>query len=469
MSRLAPPSTVIRAGVLLILSIWSMSSSATGQTTNQFPGGWVEKQGTATRWKYTDAQVQAFVPPTRGPFTFPAPYNTKAVRITDASDCGGADCVAYVGYSYWSNTNAHTGSNDMWIFLSLDSRKGGSGPTLFRLNKSTDAVTKVGPLFPAGSQFVTNTGEGWYFSASRPNKLYLNDGPRMLRYDVISKVFDTVFDVTAQFGTNRYIWQLHSSSDDMVHSATLRVSGTNQDLGCVVYNENTQRFTWFARTGVYNECHIDKSGRYLLIMEELDGVVSLENIFIDLQTGARFTVLGQNNAVGHHDMGYGYVLGGDAWNPLPNAVITFSFTPTFVTKGPTVFRSIGWNVAAINHITHSNARPGVPMSQQFACGSNADSSSIQNEIICFRLDTSGDQLIVAPVMTNLNAAGGCCGGTYAKMPKGNLDITGRYFIWTANLGSNRLDAFLVKVPSQLLVAAAGDTNPPNAPQNLRIE
>jgi hypothetical protein len=52
-------------------------------------------------------------------------------------------------------------------------------------------------------------------------------------------------------------------------------------------------------------------------------------------------------------------------------------------------------------------------------------------------------------MTNLDAPGG--GTDYAKTPKGNLDISGKYFIWTSNLGGNRLDAFLVKVPSQLLV------------------
>jgi hypothetical protein len=37
------------------------------------------------------------------------------------------------------------------------------------------------------------------------------------------------------------------------------------------------------------------------------------------------------------------------------------------------------------------------------------------------------------------------------MPKGNLDVTGQYFIWTSNMGGNRLDAFIVKVPSHLLV------------------
>src|SRR6185295_9860154 len=117
------------------------------------------------------------------------------------------------------------------IFLGLNHAKGGSGPTLFKLDKTTENITKVGPLFPAGSKFVSNTGEGWYFSASRENKLYLNDGPKMLRYDVVSHLFDTVFDITAHFGSNRYIWQMHSSNDDMVHSATLRVLSTHEDLG----------------------------------------------------------------------------------------------------------------------------------------------------------------------------------------------------------------------------------------------
>ncbi len=461
--------TIRRFGTVGLIALLMLTTGTTvvAQITNPFPGGWVEKQGTATRTRWSASQIRAFMPPTRGVFTFPAPYNTRAVRLTDASDCGGADCVIYVGYSYWRNTNAHASSNDMWIFLTLDSRKGGSGPTLFRLNKSTDAVTKVGPLFPAGSKYLTRTGEGWYFSASRPNKLYLNDGPRLLRYDVVSKTFDAVFDVAGQFGSNREIWQVHTSNDDMMHSATLRVSGTSEVLGCVVFNERAQRFTFFAKTGAFDECHIDKSGRYLMLMEDLDGRYGLENIFIDLQTGARMIVYKQNNAVGHHDMGYGYIVGGDGWNTLPNAAVTYGFTPTFITKGPTVFRSIGWNVAAINHISHSNARPDLPMAQQFACGSNGDLTSVQNELLCFRLDTSFEQLVVAPIMTDLSAAGGCCSGSYAKMPKGNLDITGRYFVWTANLGTNRLDAFLVKVPSQLLVTQS-DSPPPGAPRNLRV-
>jgi hypothetical protein len=70
-------------------------------------------------------------------------------------------------------------------------------------------------------------------------------------------------------------------------------------------------------------------------------------------------------------------------------------------------------------------------------------------------------------MTDPNASGGCC-DFFSRQPKGNLDITGRYFIWTTNLGGNRMDAFLVKVPSHLLVAGS-DNTPPPAPVNLRFQ
>jgi len=124
-----------------------------------------------------------------------------------------------------------------------------------------------------------------------------------------------------------------------------------------------------------------------------------------------------------------------------------------------VYRTTDWSLD-IGHISHANARPGVPLNQQFACGGQASRSSLPraNEILCFRLDASLQVLVVAPMMTDLNAAGGGQ-SDYEKLPKGNLDVTGQYFIWTSNAGSNRLDAFVVKVPSQLLVSSGG-TAPP---------
>src|SRR5215217_7216337 len=123
--------TAVRA-VMVVGIILLSTAQAIAQT---FPGGWVEKDGAGIRDRYSAAQIQGFVPPQRGAFTFPQPYNTRAVRLTDVTDCNGGDCVWYVGYSYWRNTNNHVASNDMLIFLSLSPDRGGSGATLFKYNK----------------------------------------------------------------------------------------------------------------------------------------------------------------------------------------------------------------------------------------------------------------------------------------------------------------------------------------------
>src|SRR5262245_21940268 len=227
-------------GLALLLAVPVPQASA-----DSAPGGWVEPQGSETRLRWSTAMLKSFVPPVRGSFVFPAPYNTQAVRITDPGDCGGKDCVWYVGYSYWRNINAHEGSDEMLIFIGLSKDRGGSGPTLFRYNKRTDQISKVGPLLPSNSKFIYYTGEGWYFSASRPTTLYMNDGPKMFRYDVLSRQFETVYDVTSQFGPNRKIRQMHSSNDDLVHSATLQAADSGESLGCVVYLEAKRQFRFY--------------------------------------------------------------------------------------------------------------------------------------------------------------------------------------------------------------------------------
>jgi hypothetical protein len=156
--------TFLLTALFLVLSVLPALAQA--------PGGWIEPQGSAPRARWSTTMIQSFVPPVRGSFMFPAPYLTQAARITDAGDCGGKDCVWSVGYAYWRNTNAHEGSDEMLIFLGLAKEKGGPGPTLFKYNKRTDQISKVGPLFPLSSKFTNYTGEGWYFSASRPTKLY---------------------------------------------------------------------------------------------------------------------------------------------------------------------------------------------------------------------------------------------------------------------------------------------------------
>jgi len=446
--------------VTLLLAV--LSVTAVGATTegaeSPTPGGFVESA--------TAGQVRAHVKPrlpARGPFAFPEPYNTTGVRLTNADDCGGADCVNYIGYSYWRNTNNHVGSDTMLIFLSLDRQRGGHGPTLLKYDKTTDQVQVVGPLFSADHPLSWSTAEGWYWSASQATKLYANQGSKLVRYDALARTFETVFDVAPRFGADKYIWQMHSSGDDRVHSATLRTNTDYSTLGCVVYSEAGARFSFFPSQGAYDECQVDSSGRWLVLKENVDGKAGEDNVIIDLLGGGERVFTDEAGAGGHSDNGYGYMVAADNWNTLPGAIRVWPLGPGSaadgVPPGMLVYRSESWD-SEISHVSHSNARPGVPAGNQYACGSGA--SRIErpraNEILCFPLDGSLRVLVVAPVMTDLDAAGG--GDDYAKLPKGNLDVTGRYFIWTSNVGGDRLDAFVVKVPGERLGAVQAPTTAP---------
>ena len=426
------------------------------------PGGFLEKATTnQVRPRPTAAQVAAL--PARGTFTFPAPYLTQGARLTNEADCGGGDCVLPVGYSYWRNTNNHVGSNTMLIFLGLTTQRGGPGPSLFAYDKTTGAVTNRGPLFDASSPFRHATAEGWYFSGTRPTALYMLDGPRLVRYDVVARTFQTVFDVTAPYGSNSYIWQPHSSDDDRVHSVTLRDRSSNARLGCLVYREDTRNYSYFPAMGGFDECSVDKSGRWLVILDDVDGRYAQDNRIINLDTGAETVLLDEQGAGGHSDLGNGYLVGEDDWAADPGTARLWSFDQPMVPgsgQGIVTYHTMNWS-ADLGHVSHGNARPGTPPSQQYACSSNATRLDLarSNEIVCFRLDGSLDVLVVAPVMMDLDAAGG--GDDYSKHPMGNLDVTGQYFVWTTNLGGNRLDAFVVRVPSQKLVAPSGDQTPPS--------
>jgi hypothetical protein len=448
------------AAVLFTASLASAQSIATG--------GFVDSATSAgLRPTMSAGQSQALLP-ARGRFTFPAPYDTTAFRLTTGSDCQGADCVYPVGYSYWNNINNHAGSDTMLVFLGLDRRKGGSGPTLFSVNKRSGDTRNLGAIFTDDSSLAWASGEGWYFSRTRPTTLYVNDGPRMLRYDVQSKTFETVFDVSAKYG-NRYIWQMHSSNDDRVHSATLRDGSSYEMLGCVAYREDRQQWFFVPKKGDFDECQIDKSGRWLVIKENVDGRNGEDNRIVDLETGVEQVLLDENGAAGHSDIGHGYMVAEDNFNAQPGAVRVWRFDmdlrggqpATERGQGTLVYQLASWN-SGLGHLAHGNSRSGVGLDQQMACSSNAHRQSLPrvNEIVCYRLDGSLNTLVVAPNLVDLNASGGG-NEDYWKMPKGNLDVTGEYFIWTANAGSGRLDAFIVRVPMERL--GAGASQPPAAP------
>lgn len=423
------------------------------------PGGILETSSTAqTRNVLSRTQIRNLLP-NRGRFNFPAPYDTEAFRLTNPSDCGGSDCVHHIGYSYWRNTNNHVGQNRMLILVGLDRNRGGAGPSLFAYDKRTNQVSALGPAFDANDARSWASGEGMYFSGTRPNDLYITNNSRLLRYDVIRREYETVFDVGAMLGNGYLIWQAHSSDDDRVHSATLKADGSYSNLGCVVYREAVNDLTFFERQGEFDECQIDRSGKWLVIKENVDGQAGEDNRIIDVETLEERVLLDQNGAGGHSDMGHGYMIAADNWDNLPNTQLLWKFDE-YPLRGTRVYHGSSWSGSAPNHVSHTNSIPGVSLDNQYACGSSANQQNFAhaNEIICFKLSGTTETLVVAPVMVDLNASGG--GDYYGKLPKGNLDVTGQYFIWSSNMRSDRLDVFMVKVPGHKLTGEIVSSLPP---------
>jgi len=118
--------------IAVVVTLFVLSSSNTLHGQASTPGGFIDSAtSVGLRPRFSSAQSHAWLP-TRGTFTFPTPYSTQGVRLTNASDCGGSsDCVVPVGYSYWSNVNNHTNRDTMLIVLGLD-RQADASRTIVR-------------------------------------------------------------------------------------------------------------------------------------------------------------------------------------------------------------------------------------------------------------------------------------------------------------------------------------------------
>lgn len=487
--------------MILLLLYMLLISCADPEAMAQIspPGGILEDQGIASRPRFTLAEINATIPAGRSTFTFPAPFNTRAHRITIPQDCtGNQDCVHYVGYSYWMRMSAHTSGNLIYTWLNLEQSRGGTGNTLFSFDKTTTVVTKIGNMFLPGDTSTIQgvpvqiaNSETWYFSFSLPTKVYMTSGFQLWRYDILANTYEVPVTLLNKLYTNsngtttsfnctngscpRRLFQFHSNYDDTIHAGSLLNSTNDAVLGCVVYLQTQNIYRFYPETNM-DECSIDRSGQYTMTLVPFGTPGdTVGNKIYDNFTGTLVTTkTGPSGTLGHMDQGWRYALGIDN-NGVnqPNQVSRCDY-PSCFTSHNIYYDHPGsgaWEIESMRFPSHTNAVPTsvTPASSQYFCGSHASTFyTWANEITCALVvpGTPARRLVVAPVMTDPNASGGNWNnGDYGQEPKGSLDVTGRYFMWTTNLGGSRLDAFIVEVPGQRLT----DQSAPVPPSGVTVQ
>jgi hypothetical protein len=369
-------------------------------------GGLVEHATSrVVRPRLSREQMAAFLPPQSGPFVFPG-YGTRGIRLTGPGDGN----VRPIGMSYWPNVNYHAGRPEVLVILSLSDTL-----TLFSVDKSSGRVQKVRAL-----PFRV-TGEGCYWSFREPNTIFVPQSNRLVAYDVVSGQSRDAVTAASP------IAQCHSSLDGRVHSFT--IAG-----GAGVARDGAIRV--FPPKAAYDECQIDKSGRWLLIKEG-EG-----NRIIELDTGNEFAIANAAGAVGHSDTGWGYVVGEEDQSDPGGVFRLWTFTANGpVNGGPVYFTD--WT-ALSRYPSHCNAAQAPP-DRQIALFSSSllGDAPRANELVVARLDGSLQCRVLCPNLTDLSASGG--GEEYWRKTRANLDPVGQFACFSGNMGTDRIDAFLVEL------------------------
>ena len=369
-------------------------------------GGFAEHASSrVVRPRLSREQMAAFLPAEPGPFIFPG-YGTRGIRLTGPRD----GIVRPVGMSYWPNINHHAGQSDVLVILSLSDTL-----TLFSVAKSSGHVQKVKAL-----PFHV-TGEGCYWSLRDPHTIYVPQANRLVAYNVVSEQSRDAVTAAAP------IRQCHTSADGRVHSFTI-------DGGAGVSRDGAVRV--FAPQGAYDECQIDKSGRWLLIKEG-DG-----NRIIDLERGNEFGITNAAGAVGHSDMGWGYVVGEEDQSNPGGVFRLWAFTPDGpVNRGPMYYTD--WTGLS-RYVSHCNATQAPPEAHTVLFSSSYEGDAPRaNELVVARLDGSLQCRSICPSLTDLSAPGG--GEEYWRKTRANLDPVGQFACFSGNMGTDRMDAFLVQL------------------------
>jgi hypothetical protein len=399
--------------------------------------------------------------PRAGGKFFDPVFGTEIMRATDEADGAAPGLGTY--YSHWPTFNRDN--------TRLLIRKGETGVAII---KTFDPST-----FTIGKGFVTlptampgGGGPNWessIWSNSNPDLIYTfpnyYDGRMGLyTYNVASKTFRLVKDLSSLSRGKDYLRQMYMSADDDVFCWLHMRAGTDGAVSYLVYKRSTDRVIYHNPASDYvggiNEVHVDKSGKWLTIHVNQNQPDNTRTRVLNLQSG-KIDKLKWDDAdspPGHGDLGTGTIVGFDSFVGginkrsfdkfhSPEVIIRFKNEQgktdwTFDHHGTMLADEEGWETIGTYH------DPSIKLPNYHL---------FEDEIV--QIATDGSQRFrrichTRSAIDNLTST-----TSYWAMPKPTISHDGRFIAFTSNWEkSGRYDLFIVKIDSGGSISS-GQTRP----------
>jgi hypothetical protein len=366
--------------------------------------------------------------------------STLLMRVTDANTFPGG---AINSYSYYPTFN----SNSTKIIL------GGlnGGSYLYDFNPNTFTLGAKRNLFL--SRAPDNSILDWQdaiWSSTDPNVIYAhpNIGTKLWAYNVSSNSYALVKDFSVVAGTpsatgntNPYLWQMSKSKDDNTFGFSIRYNDNNSYAytGYIAWNKPTNTFLVNNAKPAQglDEVQVDKSGRYLVVKTEAQGLNALRAQIIDMQNHTTTNMLDGVSTVGHSDNGTGKLVTADNWQ---NSIVLRNLANP--TVGTTLV-SMGNDWTNANHISMLANDESKVLISYF--GSTNGSWPGDSRLVWVNTDGSGTMTPLAYHYSVYH--------DYYDSPRADISADGRFIAFTSNWGdSGRLDTFILQI------AMLGDAN-----------
>jgi hypothetical protein len=246
-----------------------------------------------------------------------------------------------------------------------------------------------------------------------------------------------------------------------------------------------------------HSCIIDKAGKYVWMSEYHKSVCTnthgrpfSDSVMGIVATGETRTLCNVDGGGGHRAIGYGELILNDNQADVQGARRLWNLDQPFLPRGRTlgngetqggiVWRGPDWRThpsGTPSHESWMHAKPNVPLNEEFVCGASATKRiynwhgdhknwgtdwPFNGSVICFGATTQHADvkriptLVVAPAMS-IEGTRATRGLTdYNIQPKGVMDPTGNWFIFTSDHGADRTDLFMVKVPARGEISAPAE-------------